>query len=226
MKGLEWKTGAGHGRECSGKQLCGAEGSDRFPLCRCTTIPHCPGTETSTLNLLNSLMGEININHCNPQCKSRALSVLCIPRLQSTECCKPRSVLPARKELICEELIMRQTKRIAQIHFFLREILTPAPQARCLSLANFQAPKVCSCLSSCQPQTLHSRFRHYFKLTEQNGCKADPAAAEQLLGSSDSPTTSSIMDAITIQPLEADCVPAQQVLKSTGERDSPGMAAR
>lgn len=48
------------------ESICGAVGSVRFPLARCTTIPHCPGTETSTLNLLNSLMGEININHYNP----------------------------------------------------------------------------------------------------------------------------------------------------------------
>lgn len=65
MRGCEG-TGMTNLGLCSGKQLCGAVGRDRFPLSQCTTIPHCPGTETSTLNLLNSLMGEININHCNP----------------------------------------------------------------------------------------------------------------------------------------------------------------
>lgn len=57
--------------------------------------------------------------------------------------------------------------------------------------------------------------------------RPDPAAAEQLLGSSDSPIISSLMDAITIRHLEADCVPAQQsqeLFKSTGERDSLGTA--
>lgn len=65
MRGCEG-TGMTNLGLCSGKQLCGAVGSDRFPLSQCTTIPHCPGTETSTLNLFNSLVREININHCNP----------------------------------------------------------------------------------------------------------------------------------------------------------------
>lgn len=43
------------------------------------------------------------------------------------------------------------------------------------------------------------------------GARPDPAAVEQLLGSAGSPTTSSLMDATTIQHLEADSVPAPAV---------------